>query len=102
MDSVTPFLRGLFTYRPGFYSDRIDYDYRSREMLNLFVGLRAEDSKWEFTLFAKNVLNQKRIANISQGNAVVGTSSGVDYDSGYRTVNVTNPREFGLTGNFKF
>ncbi|WP_449473932.1 TonB-dependent receptor [Sphingobium chungangianum] len=102
MDSVTPFLRGLLTYRPGFYSDRIDYDYRSREMLNLFVGLRAEDSKWEFTLFAKNVLNQKRIANISQGNAVVGTSSGVDYDSGYRTVNVTNPREFGLTGNFKF
>ena len=102
MDSVTPFLRGLFTYRPGFYSDRIDYDYRSRELLNLFVGVRAEDSRWEFTLFAKNVLNQKRIANISQGNAVIGTSSGVDYDSGYRLVNVTNPREFGLTGNFKF
>ena len=103
MDNVTPFVRGLFTYRPGFYSDRVDYNYRSRELLNLFVGVRAPDSSWEFTLFAKNALNQKRIANISLGNATVGTATPeLDYDSGYRLVNVTNPREFGLTGNFKF
>ena len=102
MGEVTPFLRGLFTYRPGFYSERVDYNYQDRELLNLFVGVRAEDSKWELTLFAKNVLNQKRISNISLGNATIGTYSGVDYDSGYRLVNVTNPREFGLTGNFKF
>lgn len=103
MDSVTPFLRGLFTYRPGFYSEQVNYDYQDRELLNLFLGVRAADSRWELTLFAKNVLNQQRITNISLGNATVGTATGnVPFDSGYRLVNVTNPREFGLTGNFKF
>lgn len=103
MGSVTPFLRGLFTYRPGFYSERVDYNYKDRTLLNLFLGVRAEDSGWELTLFAKNVLNQKRITNISLGNATMGTATGnVPFDSGYRLVNVTNPREFGLTGTFRF
>jgi iron complex outermembrane receptor protein len=97
----TPFVRALFTYRPAFTSDRVNFRYQDRELLNLFVGVRGPDDKWEITAFARNVLNQKRITNISLGNSLVPTQSG-SLDSGYRTVNVTNPREFGVTGMFKF
>ncbi|WP_176502323.1 TonB-dependent receptor [Novosphingobium sp. Chol11] len=99
----TPFVRALFNYRPGFTSERVNFRYQDRELLNLFVGLRGPDSKWEITAFARNLLNQKRITNISLGNAVTPTQTpGAVLDSGYRTVNVTNPREFGATLNFKW
>jgi iron complex outermembrane receptor protein len=100
---VTPFVRALLNYRPGFYADRVDYDYRSRTLLNLFAGFRTEGDRFELTAFAKNVLNQKRITNISLGTSQFNTAvPGLVYESGYRTVNVTNPREFGLTGTFRF
>ncbi|ANI80054.1 MULTISPECIES: TonB-dependent receptor [Sphingobium] len=100
---VTPFVRALLNYRPGFYADRVDYDYRSRTLLNLFAGFRTEGDRFELTAFAKNVLNQKRITNISLGTTQFNTAvPGLTYNSGYQTVNVTNPREFGLTGTFRF
>ena len=102
MGEFTPFVRALVNYRPGFYADQVDYDYRSRTLLNLFAGFRTEDDRFELTAFAKNLLNQKRITNISLGTAQINTAAGIPYESGYRVVNVTNPREFGLTGTFRF
>jgi iron complex outermembrane recepter protein len=103
MGSVTPFARALFTYRPGFYSERVNYDYQDRELLNLFIGLRTEDDRWEIMAFAKNLLNQKRITNISLGNATMATATDLlPYDSGYRLINTMNPREFGITSTVKF
>ena len=102
MGEFTPFVRALVNYRPGFYADQVDYDYRSRTLLNVFAGFRTEDDRFELTAFAKNLLNQKRITNISLGTAQINTAAGIPYESGYRIVNVTNPREFGLTGMFRF
>jgi iron complex outermembrane recepter protein len=101
---MQPFVRALFTYRPSVYSDRQQFRYPSRELVNLFVGLRGEESKWEVSAFVRNLLNQNRITNISINNSTFEASNdpSVIYDSGYRTVNVTNPREFGLSGTFKF
>ena len=102
MGEFTPFVRALVNYRPGFYADQVDYDYRSRTLLNVFAGFRTEDDRFELTAFVKNLLNQKRITNTNLGTAQINTAAGIPYDSGYRTVNVTNPREFGLTGMFRF
>ena len=102
MGDYTPFVRALFTYRPGFTSELVNFRYQDRELLNMFVGLRGPESKWEITAFARNLLNQKRITNRSLGNAVTPTQSGAALDSGYHTVNVMNPREFGATLNFKW
>jgi len=99
---MQPFISGLFTYRPSFYSNTADFRYRSREQLNLFVGLRGPNARWEITAFAKNVLNQKRVTNIGLGNAIIATSAGIPFDSGYRLINTTNPREFGGTLSFNF
>jgi iron complex outermembrane receptor protein len=90
------------TYRPGFYSERVQYDYRSRQQVNLFVGLRGPEAKWELTAFARNLLNQKRISNIAGGEGQVNALLGSTFSSGYRSVNVTAPREFGITANMKW
>lgn len=97
MGALTPFARTNVSYRPGFHSDLADYTYQSTTLVNLYIGIRGEDSKWELTGFVKNLLNQQRIRKISLGNAFTGP-----YDSGYKTVNVTNPREFGASMNYKF
>lgn len=99
--NVTPFVRGLFTYRPSLTSERFNFDFESRSLLNAYVGVRGPDDSWEVNVFAKNVFNQRRITAISQGNAQQQTS-GAPYDSGYRAVSATNPREFGLTAGYKF
>ena len=94
-----PFVRALFTYRPGFTSERVQYRYQDRELLNMFVGLRGPDNKWELTAFARNLLNQRRISNIAGGEGQVSALLGGTFTSGYRAVNVTAPREFGITAN---
>lgn len=101
---LQPFVRALFTYRPSVYSDRQQFRYPSRELINLFVGLRGEESKWEVSAFVRNLLNQNRITNIGINNSTIEASNdpSVVYDSGYRTVNVTNPREFGISGSLRF
>jgi iron complex outermembrane receptor protein len=100
---VTPYVRGLVVYRPGFYSERVQYQYRDRELVNLFIGVRGENARWDLSVFARNLLNQQRITNISLGTATNGTLLGTGvFDSGYRQVNVTNPREFGATLAFKW
>jgi len=39
--TVTPFVRGLVSYRPGFYSERSDYKYASRTLVIAYVGVRG-------------------------------------------------------------
>lgn len=100
--TLTPFVRGLLSYRPGFDSDRSNFKYQSRTVLNLYAGIRSDDAGWEMSLFVKNLLNQQRVTNISLGNWVQATSAGLPYDSGYRQINTMNPREAGITASYKF
>jgi iron complex outermembrane receptor protein len=65
----------------------------------MFVGLRGPNNKWELTAFARNLLNQRRISNIAGGEGQVSALLGGAFTSGYRAVNVTAPREFGITAN---
>lgn len=104
--NLTPFASALISYRPSFFSETVQYDYQSRTQVNAYLGLRGPNEKWSLTVFAKNLLDQNRITNISLGtatiNSILAGVGGGTYDSGYRTVNVMNPREFGATASFKF
>jgi iron complex outermembrane recepter protein len=97
LGNVTPFIRGLLTYRPSVYSEQSAYQLPSRTLLDLFVGVRDAAGKWEFNVFARNLLDQQRITSISSGTAIMPTGSGTGLNSGYRIINATNPREFGAT-----
>ncbi|MCB2066024.1 MAG: TonB-dependent receptor [Erythrobacter sp.] len=106
MGNVVPYIGALVSYRPGFMSERVNFDYQDRELVNLFLGLRGEDDSWEISGFVRNVFNQHRITNISLGTTqystlLAGVGGGV-YNSGYRTANVMNPREFGVTAAYRF
>lgn len=102
MGSVTPFVRALFTYRPGFDSERAQYTYQSRELLNMFLGVRTDDGKWEFDVFARNLLDQRRVTNRGLGNGTVDSLIAGTFNSGFRQVSLTNPREFGATLKFNW
>ena len=109
LETLTPFIRGLVNYRPGFYYESDDYNYRAYTKVDLFVGVRDGSGHWELSAFAKNLLNQARVLSASQGNAQVGTGTidpatflptgnpGASFDSGYRIGTITPPREFGAT-----
>lgn len=99
--NVLPYVRALYTYRPGFNSVLTNFNYQDRHLLNVFVGVRS-DAGWDINLFARNLLGQNRITNISDSNSIFNTAAGIPYDSGYRLVNVMAPREFGLTASYKF
>ncbi|HEY4545236.1 MAG TPA: TonB-dependent receptor [Pedomonas sp.] len=96
------FVRALLTYQPGFNSDLAQFKYSSLTNLNIFIGLRSENG-WEISGFVKNVFNQERIRSISSSIGQVGTvDPDVVFSSGYRTVSVSAPREFGLTATLNF
>jgi len=108
---IEPFVRGLVNYRPGLTTPS-GYRYRARTLLNLFAGVRGVGGGWELYGFVKNALNQKRITNDS-GNEIIQPTSAVlvtdgslvtgqPYRSGYRLINTTTPRQFGLTGTVHF
>lgn len=100
--NVTPFVAALWTHRPGFFSTQSNFQYETRDNLNMFIGVRGPDNKWSLDVFARNVFNQSKITNISLGNALIAAAVSGSFDPGYRTVNTTNPREFGMTASFKF
>ncbi len=98
---IEPYLRGLVTYRPSVFSESTAFRLPSRTILDLFAGVRIGE-RWEVTAFARNLLDQRRITRIGIDEFQTTTLSGGTYRSGYRLINATNPREFGLTTAFRF
>ena len=97
-----PFIRALFTYRPSVFSEASNFDYRSRELLNLYVGIRGNEGRWEVNAFAKNLFNQKRVTFASIITDEFVAAGATPFQSGYRQINMTNPREFGATLSYRF
>lgn len=110
LGQLQPFVRGLFTYRPKVYSVLRNFEYPDREMLNLFVGVRSPHGGWEVSGFVRNLLNQNRITTVDAAsgtvfgrNALTATGSpSVVFNSGYRTVSTTTPREIGGSISYHF
>ena len=86
----------------------LDYSYRSSEnsvatdsihsllpdlsLLNLRVGVRSEDNKWDFYVWSKNVLNAKYFTFISPG---IGNTGALD-------AQLSDPRTIGVTLRFHY
>jgi iron complex outermembrane receptor protein len=91
LENVTPFISGLVSFRPA-VTDLTNTRFPSRTNINAYIGVRGNEKRWEVNGYVRNLLNQRRTVEISQGNLVINT-----YDSGYRSVLLTAPREFGMT-----
>lgn len=108
--ALQPFIRGLLTYRPGFYAQSADYRYKAITNVNLFAGVRSPDAGWELTAFVKNLFNSTQITNATSAELQIATrflvpgpaGNPTPFRSGYSAVSVNPPREFGVTMNYRF
>ena len=103
--SLTPFLRGLYTFRPAFTSGPSSYRFPDVSNLNLFFGIRSGGSRWELSGFVRNVFNTVQVQSVAGDQFKYSTSGGAlppPLLSGYRQIAIAPPREFGITASMNF
>lgn len=101
---IDVFARGLYTFSGSSLNDPANAfdDYDSYGRLNLYAGIRNEDSSWELTLYGKNLFNNKTILATSNGPAFTAVTGGATINSPYislgnpSTPGLVAPREFGV------
>lgn len=71
-------------------------------LLNLFTGIRAPDGTWEVSLFGKNILRENQILDVGAGvqSTTYRSPAANTFQSQYRSIAVTAPREFGIAARF--
>jgi iron complex outermembrane receptor protein len=111
-DNMDGFIRGLLTYYPenkriepgsGFAADKYS-------LVNLYLGVRAQDGAWEVSLFARNIFDNKTATDISPIEESLSSQLGLFYGpasannlvrpTGYFQTSMTPPREVGV--NFHY
>ena len=101
------YLRGLFTFYGASQGDPLNRydDVSAYGLLNLYLGARDPDGRWEIQAFAKNITNTyrtlTRTSPLTTGVAFTNGSSG-SFTTNYRNVTSTAPREFGLNVRYAF
>lgn len=98
-DDVQGFVRGLATYYSGYFAPDLQTSADPLLTVNIYLGLRDPDGRWEAQLFVKNLLdrvnqNYQAPANYTTGNNL--------YDSGYRLIFQNPPREVGVSLRYNF
>jgi iron complex outermembrane receptor protein len=99
---VQPYLGAQVNHRPGFHSDKVNFDYQGFTNVSLFAGARDAAGKWELGVYVKNALDQQRITTTTTTNFALPVPSLGSFDSGYRIVSTTAPRVIGLNARFSF
>jgi iron complex outermembrane receptor protein len=92
---VTGYLGLDYTYRSTLFSNATDSIYSKLpglSLLNVRGGVRSQDGKWDFYLWAKNVTNVYYATFISAG---VGNTGALDAGLG-------DPRTYGVTLRFHY
>lgn len=103
------FARALISYNGSSLNDPANAldNYGSAARVNLYVGIRDEDGRWELTLYGKNILNNADIRSTSNGPAF-STVGATTINSPYvglgtpTSPGLVAPQEFGITARFSF
>lgn len=103
-DNLDGFLRGLVTWKGSSVGDLANqFDQtKSYALVNLYAGLRDPDGAWDVTLFAKNLTDTRRVTartGVAQSTVLGGRA--VD-STQYVGINVTEPRQFGVSARIAF
>ncbi|HLG89564.1 MAG TPA: TonB-dependent receptor [Alphaproteobacteria bacterium] len=93
------FARGLATYTSGYYASDLQSGHDPLLLINLYIGLRDPDGRWEAELFIKNLLDRVNQNYQGQFDASAGNNL---YDSGYRFITQNPPREVGVSLRYNF
>lgn len=106
-DDIDGFARGLVSVYGANQNDpqnAID-NVSAYALANLYLGVRSSDGGWEIAGYAKNLLNTQRVlSRDSSSFSTTYTLNGTRATgaTNYRSITMTDPREFGLTARFAF
>jgi iron complex outermembrane recepter protein len=107
------FARGLLTLFGDSKNDptnAID-DVDRYSVLDVFVGIRSPDRRWDATLFVKNAADTERVLSregtpasvgFTRFNPVTMTAEGDSGVSTYREITVSDERELGISLRYNF
>lgn len=104
------YVRGMVTLYGDSENDPANNldDVDAYEIVNLYVGMREPEGRWEVMLYGKNLLDTERVLSreatpylASYRDAAAGYAE-VQRTSDYRGISVTSPREFGVNFRYNF
>lgn len=97
------FLRGLVYYYARNPNASLNYVVPGYGIVDLFAGLRGESAKWELSLYVKNLLRNQTATSIGATDTWAnGLSSFFGPNTGYYSVTLPPPRQFGVTLRYAF
>jgi iron complex outermembrane recepter protein len=102
-DNAEGYLRGLLSYNgstPGDDVNPVD-SVGSYSLLNAYLGVRDPDGGWDLSVFARNLMNERKVLG-RQGSRATSTINSFSYTSDYYIISSTSPREFGISLRMAF
>jgi iron complex outermembrane receptor protein len=103
--SIDGFVRGNLVYNPKNPNNSQTYVTPAYALLNLFLGVRSPDQKWEVSVFGKNITDTVKILNEGPNYSPPGNFLAVFPNTvytQYSAVTLTPPREFGVVVRYSF
>ncbi|MBB6253297.1 TonB-dependent receptor [Nitrospirillum iridis] len=112
-NNVQGFVRGLLSWKGESQNDPTNSydDLGSYALLDLYFGVRAPDSAWELSLFAKNLTGVEKVLTRSNGQLSTAyqvvnvsnlTSTAAAANGSYTGITTTVPRVFGFSLRYSF
>ena len=103
---VESFLRALYTFTPRNHLGLQGVNQDPRNVANIYAGLRGAGGRWEAFGFIKNLFATQGGTNIFGEQYDAGfrlpAVTAENYDTGYASVNILRPRQFGISLTYRF
>lgn len=94
---IEGFVRGLYTYASEERNTSSAFRADAYGLLNVYLGVRGADSRWDVTLWAKNALDEDTVLSRGQSQSAFNV-----FPTGYNSVSLTREREIGVTLHYGF
>jgi iron complex outermembrane receptor protein len=102
-DRIEGFIRGLFAYQPKNPNASQTYTIPAYGLLDLFLGVRSADGRWEVNAYGKNILNTREVVALGAGEIIPPLNLRERFgDTGYTTFALSPRREFGINARISF
>ncbi|NHO66731.1 TonB-dependent receptor [Aestuariicella hydrocarbonica] len=102
-DTMEGYIRGMYSYYPENDNKHLRTQIDNYGLLNLFVGVRDIEGRWDIQLFAKNALDEQTVTTLEDLQyGAGGTLANYLGDSGYYSTQVNAQREIGVNVRYNF
>ena len=105
-DHLEGFVRALYSFTPATRLGLLNLGEDPRSIANLYIGTHPTSGKWEANFFVKNLFGAEGSTNLFgeqyDSGYLLPTIQAVNYDTGYHSIAIQRPRQFGVTLAYHF